>query len=63
MLCLLGAGIGFYDGFFGPGTGSFLIVAFIGIFGYDFLRASATAKVVNFSTNLAALPTLRHQAM
>ncbi len=52
---LLGAGIGFYDGFFGPGTGSFLIVAFIGIFGYDFLRASATAKVVNFSTNLAAL--------
>lgn len=52
---LLGACIGFYDGFFGPGTGSFLIVAFIGIFGYDFLRASATAKVVNFSTNLAAL--------
>jgi len=52
---LLGAGIGFYDGFFGPGTGSFLIVAFIGIFGYDFLCASATAKVVNFSTNLAAL--------
>jgi uncharacterized membrane protein YfcA len=52
---LLGAGIGFYDGFFGPGTGSFLIVAFISIFGYDFLRASATAKVVNFSTNLAAL--------
>ncbi|MGQ9805337.1 MAG: sulfite exporter TauE/SafE family protein [Chlorobiales bacterium] len=52
---ILGACIGFYDGFFGPGTGSFLIVAFIGIFGYDFLRASATAKVVNFSTNLAAL--------
>jgi uncharacterized membrane protein YfcA len=52
---ILGACIGFYDGFFGPGTGSFLIVAFIGVFGYDFLRASATAKVVNFSTNLAAL--------
>lgn len=52
---LLGACIGFYDGFFGPGTGSFLIVAFISIFGYDFLCASATAKVVNFSTNLAAL--------
>lgn len=52
---LLGAGIGFYDGFFGPGTGSFLIVAFIGVFGYDFLRASASAKAVNFSTNLAAL--------
>ncbi|MCS6988347.1 MAG: TSUP family transporter [Chloroherpetonaceae bacterium] len=52
---LLGAGIGFYDGFFGPGTGSFLIVAFIGIFGCDFLRASAMAKAVNFSTNFAAL--------
>lgn len=51
----LGAGIGFYDGFFGPGTGSFLIVAFISIFGYDFLHASATAKVVNFATNFAAL--------
>jgi uncharacterized membrane protein YfcA len=51
----LGAVIGFYDGFFGPGTGSFLIFAFIGIFGFDFLLASASAKVVNFSTNLAAL--------
>lgn len=51
----LGAGVGFYDGFFGPGTGSFLIVAFIGLFGYDFLRASAAAKTVNFATNLAAL--------
>lgn len=52
---LLGAVIGFYDGFFGPGTGSFLIVAFIGIFGFDFLHASASAKIINCATNLAAL--------
>lgn len=52
---LIGSSIGFYDGFFGPGTGSFLIFLFIGIFGFDFLRASATSKVVNFATNLAAV--------
>jgi len=52
---ILGACIGFYDGFFGPGTGSLLVVAFVSVFGYDFLRTSAMAKVVNFSTNLAAL--------
>jgi uncharacterized membrane protein YfcA len=51
----MGAAIGFYDGFFGPGTGSFLIFAFVGIFGFDFLSASASAKAVNWSTNLAAL--------
>jgi uncharacterized protein len=50
-----GAVIGFYDGFFGPGTGSFLIFSFIGIFGFDFLRAAASAKVVNFMTNLSAI--------
>ncbi|MBM3879281.1 MAG: sulfite exporter TauE/SafE family protein [Verrucomicrobia bacterium] len=51
----VGAVIGFYDGFFGPGTGSFLIFAYIGLFGFDFLRASASAKVINFATNLSAL--------
>jgi len=51
----VGAGIGFYDGFFGPGTGSFLIFAFVGLFGFDFLTASAGAKVINFATNLSAL--------
>ena len=51
----IGAGIGFYDGFFGPGTGSFLIFLFIRFFGLDFMRASASAKVVNIATNLAAL--------
>ena len=52
---LLGAGIGFYDGFFGPGTGSFLIFLFVRFFGFDFLHASAAAKVVNVATNVAAL--------
>ncbi len=50
-----GAALGFYDGFFGPGTGSFLIFAFVGLFGFSFLAASASAKVVNVITNLAAL--------
>ena len=52
---VLGGAIGFYDGFFGPGTGSFLIFLFIRFFGFDFLHASAAAKVVNMTTNLAAL--------
>lgn len=55
LALVLGAVIGFYDGFFGPGTGSFLIFLFIRFFGFDFLHASAAAKVVNVSTNLAAL--------
>lgn len=50
-----GALIGFYDGFFGPGTGSFLIFVFIGIFGFSFLSASASSKVVNLATNLSAV--------
>jgi uncharacterized membrane protein YfcA len=52
---LVGIGIGFYDGFFGPGTGSFLIFIFIGLFGFDFLAASASAKVINLATNLSAV--------
>jgi uncharacterized membrane protein YfcA len=51
----LGAALGFYDGFFGPGTGSLLLFAFVGLFGYDFLAASASAKVVNVATNIAGL--------
>lgn len=47
--------IGAYDGFFGPGTGSFLIIAFVGLFGFSFLAASASAKAVNVVTNFAAL--------
>lgn len=47
--------IGAYDGFFGPGTGTFLIVAFAGLLGDGLAHASASAKVVNFASNLAAL--------
>ncbi len=52
---LVGAVLGFYDGFFGPGMGAFLIFCFVRFFGYDFLRASAVSKVLNLSSNLAAL--------
>jgi uncharacterized membrane protein YfcA len=52
---LLGLTIGFYDGFFGPGTGSFLLFGFVRFFGFDFLHASAATKLVNVSTNLAAI--------
>lgn len=47
--------IGFYDGFFGPGTGSFLVFLFVRVLGYDFLNASASAKLINTATNFAAL--------
>ena len=52
---LAGALLGFYDGFFGPGAGSFMIFAFVRLFGMDFLHASATAKIVNAATNAGAL--------
>lgn len=52
---LVGGGVGFYDGLFGPGTGSFLVFLFVRIFGFDFLRASAVSKVVNVATNMAAI--------
>ncbi|MFZ6645604.1 sulfite exporter TauE/SafE family protein [Undibacterium sp. TJN25] len=55
MAMLVGGGIGFYDGFFGPGTGSFMMFLFVRFFGYDFLSASAVAKVLNVATNAAAL--------
>jgi uncharacterized membrane protein YfcA len=50
-----GAGIGFYDGFFGPGTGSFFALAFVALLGFDLARATAGTKLLNFSSNLAAL--------
>ncbi|WP_306350298.1 sulfite exporter TauE/SafE family protein [Flavobacterium sp. '19STA2R22 D10 B1'] len=52
---LISSVVGFYDGFIGPGTGSFLIVAFITILGFDFLHASANAKMVNLATNLGSI--------
>lgn len=51
----VGALIGVYDGFFGPGTGSFFIFLFVRWLGYDFLHASASAKFLNTMTNLGAL--------
>lgn len=53
--CLFALALGFYDGFFGPGTGSFLIFSFITLYGFDFVVASANAKVLNFSSNFASL--------
>lgn len=47
--------IGAYDGFFGPGTGTFLIVGFVALCGMGLVRATADAKVVNFASNLAAV--------
>jgi uncharacterized protein len=51
----LGLVVGFYDGFFGPGTGSFFVFLFVRWLGYDFLNASASAKWLNTVSNLAAL--------
>ena len=48
-------GVGFYDGFFGPGTGSFFVFLFVRVLGYDFLHASATAKLMNLLTNAFAI--------
>lgn len=47
--------VGLYDGFIGPGTGSFLVVAFIALMGFDFLHASANAKMVNLATNFGSI--------
>lgn len=55
VMAMLGLVIGGYDGFFGPGTGSFLVFALVRVLGYDFLHASAAAKFLNTASNLAAL--------
>lgn len=52
---VVGLVIGFYDGFFGPGTGSFLIFIFVRLFGMDMLQASGSAKIINVATNIGAL--------
>lgn len=52
---LAGATIGFYDGALGPGTGSFFVFALVGLLGYNFLEASAKARLANWATNVAAL--------
>lgn len=54
-MAFVGLVIGFYDGFFGPGTGSFLVFIFVRWLGYDFLNASVSAKLINTTSNFAAL--------
>jgi len=53
--CIFAFGLGFYDGFFGPGTGSFLIFLFISIYGFDFTIAAGNSKVLNFVSNITSL--------
>jgi uncharacterized protein len=56
LVCVLaGFFIGLYDGLIGPGTGSFLIVAYTAVAGYDYVTASGNAKIVNLASNLASL--------
>lgn len=52
---LFGLTLGFYDGFFGPGVGSFWTIAFVTMLGHDFVQAAGHTKVMNFASNLAAL--------
>jgi uncharacterized protein len=53
----IGSGLGLYDGIFGPGTGSFLVFAYVRWFGFDFVHASAMAKGVNVACNIGAITT------
>lgn len=55
LACVLALSIGFYDGFFGPGTGTFLTFGMIWIFGFDFTNASGNARVMNFVSNVVSL--------
>ncbi|MDP4225125.1 MAG: TSUP family transporter, partial [Bacteroidota bacterium] len=52
---LMGIVVGFYDGFFGPGTGSFFVLGFVILLGFEFVTASAYAKMINCVTNISAL--------
>lgn len=58
IACLICGLVGFYDGFFGPGTGSFFVFLLVRVLGYDFLAASAHAKLFNMASNLAAVALL-----
>ncbi|UUN26791.1 TSUP family transporter [Streptomyces sp. FIT100] len=60
-IVLVGGGIGFYDGLFGPGTGTFLVLALTAVLHLDLVTASATAKIVNVCTNAGALAIFAHQ--
>ncbi len=51
----IGLGVGFYDGFFGPGTGSFFAIGFVALAGFNLAKATAHSKLLNFTSNVAAL--------
>ncbi len=57
LCAVIGLAIGFYDGFFGPGTGTMLILLFTWLLGMDMVTASATAKPVNLASNISSLVT------
>lgn len=52
---LIGTSVGFYDGFFGPGTGSFFAIAFVALAGFGLAKATAHTKLLNFTSNIASL--------
>ncbi len=52
---MIGMLVGFYDGFFGPGTGSFFVLGFVVLLGFEFVKASAYSKIINCITNISAL--------
>ncbi|PRH77157.1 hypothetical protein C6N75_21785 [Streptomyces solincola] len=60
-IVLVGGGIGFYDGLFGPGTGTFLVLALTAVLHLNLVTASATAKIVNVCTNAGALAVFAYQ--
>ncbi len=51
---VFGLGLGFYDGFFGPGVGSFWAIALVGLLGFDLLKATGYTKVMNFTSNIVS---------
>lgn len=53
--CVFAFALGFYDGFFGPGAGTFLIFLFISIYGFDFVQAAGNGKILNFTSNIASV--------
>lgn len=55
IACFIALFVGFYDGFFGPGTGSFFVFLIVRFLAYDFLQATATAKILNTTSNLSAV--------
>lgn len=57
-LAVIGLVIGIYDGFLGPGTGTFFVIALVAVLGYGFLEASALTKLANLTTNIAAITVL-----